>query len=475
MTAETRQRLKYLLADYISTNIALIAFNIFRYYELPSAFTAFYSLGNFLSSPMLVTGQVIFPPFMMLLYYMSGIYSLTSVRSRVFELTTTAATTFIGTIIFLFAILINDLTLDRTRDYSLFIMLFAMTFLIVYIPRLIITWRANARMMRGETGLPTLIVGYSSVPQLFPRQLENISPTVGVRAVGLVDYENRSRFCTSGTDLPISDIDGIKDTCQASNIRRIIVIPHPGGWDKTLDVIGRLFDLDIPVFIAAESLPAYMFNTRMLSLTAEPFIDITGSHLSPSTLCTKRMFDVVISAIMLTVCAVPLAIMAAAVKIDSKGPAFYRQERMGLRKKRFQIIKLRTMRLGSEADGAPTLSHKNDSRVTGLGRFLRKYRIDELPQFFNVLRGDMSIVGPRPERPYFVEKIMERDPSYTLLHRIRPGITSLGMIRYGYATTVDEMIARMRYDLFYLDKISLLTDLRIIVHTIYTVMSGKGI
>ncbi len=475
MTSETRQRLKYLLADYISTNIALVAFNIFRYYEFPAAFTAFYSLGNFLSSPMLILGQVIFPLLMMLIYYMSGTYSLTSVRSRVYEFTATAATAFIGTVIFLFAILINDLTLDRTRDYSLFIVLFAMMFLIVYIPRLIITWRANTQLMRGETGLPTLIVGYSSVPQLFPRQIENISPTVGVRVTGLVDYENRSRYCTSGTDLPISDIDGIRDTCHAMNIRRIIVIPHPGGWDKTLDVIGRLFDLDIPVYIAAESLPAYMFNTRMLSLTAEPFIDITGSHLSPSTLCTKRTFDVGISAVMLIICAIPLAIMAAAVKIDSKGPAFYRQERMGLRKKRFRIIKLRTMRLGSEADGEPVLSHKSDSRVTALGRFLRKYRIDELPQFFNVLRGDMSIVGPRPERPYFVKKIMERDPSYTLLHRIRPGITSLGMIKYGYATTVDEMITRMRYDLFYLDKISLLTDLRIIVHTIYTVMSGKGI
>lgn len=475
MTSETRQRLKYMLADYISTNIALVIFNVFRYYELPTANTAFFSLGNFLASPMLVLGQVTFPLAMMLIYYMSGIYSRSTVRSRVSELTTTACTALIGTIVFLFAVLINDLSLDRTRDYSLFVMLFAMLFIVVYIPRLVITWRANARLMRGETGVPTIIVGYGSRPQLFPRQIERISPSMGARVTALVDAENRAGLCTPHSGFPVADIDRIESLCADMDIRRVIVIPHPDGWDKTLDVISRLFILDIPVYVAADSLPPYMFNTRMPNLTAEPFIDITGSHTSPATLCTKRALDVAASAVMLALCAIPMAIMALAVRIDSKGPAFYLQQRIGLRKKTFRIIKLRTMHPGAESDGIPALSHKDDRRVTKVGRFLRKYRLDELPQFYNVLRGDMSIVGPRPERPFFVTKIMERDPAYALLHRIRPGITSLGMIKYGYASDVDEMVRRMRYDLLYLDKISLLTDLRIIVHTVYTVFSGKGV
>lgn len=475
MTAESRLRLKYVLVDFISTSIAILLFNVFRYYQLPVANHAFGTILSFLSSPMLIIGQIIFPGFMMLVYYMSGIYSAVYLRSRVSELTTTMSTALIGTVMLFFAALINDLTLERSRDYSLFVMLFALMFLVVYIPRLVMTWRATRRLIRGDISFPALIVGYSSVPQLYPRQLEKLSPTIGVNAVGLIDYENRARFCTSGTDLPIYDMKDIAAMIRRLGIKRIIVIPHPGGWNKTLDVVSGLFSLDVPVFIAADGLPSYMFNTRIINLTSEPFIDITSTHLSASVLNTKRTFDVLISALMLVLTALPVAIAAVAIKLDSRGPVFYRQQRVGRHKKMFEIIKLRTMYVDSEPDGKPALSRVGDSRVTPVGRFLRKYRLDELPQFFNVLCGHMSLVGPRPERPHYIEEIVRRDPSYTLLHRVRPGITSLGMVKYGYASTVDQMVRRMQYDLLYLDNISMLTDLKIIIYTVYTVLSGKGV
>ena len=153
-----------------------------------------------------------------------------------------------------------------------------------------------------------------------------------------------------------------------------------------------------------------------------------------------------------------MLILAAWIRLDSKGPVFYRQERIGFHKKPFRIIKFRTMIPEAEAEG-PRLSAEGDERVTKCGRFLRKYRLDELPQFWNVLCGEMSLVGPRPEREYFISKILQKAPYYSLLHQVRPGLTSWGMVKHGYASTVDEMIERSRFDLIYLENISLMTDM----------------
>lgn len=475
MTAENRQRMRYLVADYISTNIALLIFNVFRYYDLPIAYNSFHSLEYFLFSPVLVAGQIIFPLVMLGIYYMSGAYDDVFRRSRTSELTITFPAALAGTLLLFFAVLLNDLTLERSRDYSLFLVLLALMFLLVYIPRLIITWHAAKKIVKGEISFPALIVGYSSVSRLFPLQLEKISPVTGIRPVALVDSENRARVCESRTDLPVHDLNEVGEICGRYGVNRIIVIPHPDGWNRTLEVINVLFSFDIPVYVAASGLPSYIFNTRLLSLIDEPFIDVTQARMSPSMLHFKRLGDIIVSSLGLVVSAVPIAVLALAVKLDSRGPVFYRQKRVGLHRRQFDIIKLRTMQENAEPDGVPVLSHPGDSRITSMGRFMRKYRLDELPQFFNVFRGDMSMVGPRPERPEFVEEMHRREPASTLIHRVRPGITSLGMVRYGYASTIDGIMHRLQYDLLYLENISLATDLKIILHTVNTVLSGKGV
>jgi lipopolysaccharide/colanic/teichoic acid biosynthesis glycosyltransferase len=133
------------------------------------------------------------------------------------------------------------------------------------------------------------------------------------------------------------------------------------------------------------------------------------------------------------------------------------------------------MRINAESESGPTLSNTNDNRITKIGHFLRKYRLDELPQFWNVIKGDMSLVGPRPEREYYIKQIITRAPYYALIHQVRPGITSWGMVKYGYASTVDAMIERLKYDLIYIENISMVVDLKILLYTINTVITGKGI
>jgi lipopolysaccharide/colanic/teichoic acid biosynthesis glycosyltransferase len=166
--------------------------------------------------------------------------------------------------------------------------------------------------------------------------------------------------------------------------------------------------------------------------------------------------------------------LLAAIRISGKGPAIYSQDRIGKDGKPFSIYKFRSMVYNAE-NGEPMLSGNNEERVTQIGRFLRKYRIDEIPNFINVLKGEMSVVGPRPERRFFIDQIMKRAPEYIALQKVKPGITSWGQVRFGYASNVDEMIKRLEYDLYYLKNRSLWFDLRIIFYTVSTIFKGKGV
>ena len=187
---------------------------------------------------------------------------------------------------------------------------------------------------------------------------------------------------------------------------------------------------------------------------------------------TKRLGDVILSALALLVLSPLLIWVGILVKMDG-GPAFYRQERLGRKAKPFKIVKFRSMGIGAEHSG-PQLSSEDDPRITRIGKWLRKYRFDELPQFWNVLVGEMSLVGPRPERAFFAEQILEKAPQYRHIYKVQPGITSWGMVRYGYASSVDQMIRRMEYDLVYIENMSFFNDIKVGIYTVWTVIQGRG-
>lgn len=188
----------------------------------------------------------------------------------------------------------------------------------------------------------------------------------------------------------------------------------------------------------------------------------------------KRVFDVVCSAIALVVLSPLFLVIAVFIKRDSKGPVIYRQQRLGRLAKPFTILKFRTMYEGAE-DGSPQLSAKDDKRITKFGRLLRKYHLDELPQLWNILIGDMSFVGPRPERKYFVDQLVAIAPQYEKLFQVKPGLSSWGMVKFGYASDLSQMVERMNYDLMYIDNMSPIFDFKIMAHTIRTVITGKGV
>lgn len=472
MTLQQKYRLEYVISDLLTTSLAVYLFNIIRFHLIEHAHISFTSVGAFIASTTVISGQIIIPLIMMLIYYLSGFYNDVFAKSRVNVFNITLLSALIGTTIILLLMLINDLTIDRTRDYSVVASLFVLLFVLVFIPRIIITRRIIKKIRHGHISFPTIIVGHEAATDSFYASIPDYIAS-GMRPVALCDADSKSGITNPSHELDIISINNIEQYCHTHSIDRIILVPHPQSWDETLKVITRLMPLNRKIYVAAESLPPYVFKTYMTNIVAQPFIDISRTHLPAATLNIKRCFDVTVSLTMLAITGVPVLLTALAIRLTSPGPGFFKQERLGRNKRRFNIIKLRTMVADAE-QGAPRLSDRADNRITPIGRFLRKYHIDELPQFYNVLRGDMSLVGPRPERQYFADRIIEREPAYSLIYRVRPGITSLGMVRFGYARSIDDMIRRYRYDLLYLENISIASDLKILLYTLSNVFGGRG-
>lgn len=272
----------------------------------------------------------------------------------------------------------------------------------------------------------------------------------------------------------VYSIEDVEEVCRRDNIDQLIIAQTSYNEEKVLTLLYKLFSLGIPIKIMPDTFSYITSGIRLQDIYGEPFIDLTSPAISESSKNVKRTIDVAVSVLMLVVLSPVYLWLAILVKRDSPGPVFYRQERIGLRQKPFFIYKFRSMRTDAEKSG-PRLSSDDDTRVTRVGKMLRKYRLDEIPQFWNVLKGDMSLVGPRPERAYFIAKIMERAPYYALMYQVRPGITSWGMVKYGYASNVDQMVERTRFDLIYMSNMSLFVDFKILIYTVNTVFRGKGV
>lgn len=472
MISAKRYRTIYVVTDFLTANIAWLVFNILRYHMLGTQ-QYFNGLGPFLTSHYVILGQLFFPMMMLGIFYLSGYYTQVFFKSRLDELINTAGSAIAGTILIYFIALINDDIPDRLRNYELLTILFSLMTVIVYCGRAVLTNMAARNIHRCRWQFNTLIVGTSSAATELAERLNSMKKAMGFKIVGYVETCPESAT-TRPLDLPVYPIDKLPEIIAGLDIAHLLVTPHRHGMKASVDLLNKLFPLDLPTYISPGLYHMITASSRISNIVGEPLIDVSRAVISPMTLTIKRVSDVIISTAALAVLSPFFLIIAAAIKLDSKGPVFYRQRRIGYHKRPFNIYKFRSMRIDAEETG-PALSSLNDPRVTPFGRFLRKYRIDELPQFWNVIRGHMSLVGPRPEREYYIQQIIQRAPYYSLIHQVRPGITSWGMVKHGYASNVDEMIKRLPYDLLYIENISFSVDLKILFYTISTVLTGKGV
>jgi exopolysaccharide biosynthesis polyprenyl glycosylphosphotransferase len=260
---------------------------------------------------------------------------------------------------------------------------------------------------------------------------------------------------------------------EEKKVDELVVALETVDNNRLMDILYSLYCYKRPIKILADK-SSSLSQVKIKAIKGVPLVDVTDNNFLPIEQNVKLFMDKTLSLIFLVLLSPLFLYIAWRVKRDSPGPVFFSQERIGYMGEPFMIYKFRTMYTNAEEEG-PLLSSEDDSRITPFGRVMRKYRLDELPQFWNVLKGDMSLVGPRPERKYFIERIVRKAPFYYLLHNVRPGITSLGMVKYGYAGSVDEMIERLEYDILYYENMSLILDITILIYTVKTVFTGKGI
>lgn len=473
-----RQRTLCIITDWFTTFIAFLGFNIFRFYYLKVG-DDLDEIYFYLLSPKMVLEQIFIPLLFLLVYWISGYYNRPFERSRLNELLLTIYSQLFNALLFYLIALTNDQLYLRRENWLLIIILFGFLFLCTYIGRLIVTELMIRRLRRMDIRPRTVIIGLSNEAAKVAERLSDPkskmkSHIVGVMPFGL-EEQNPEDNALKGKKL-IKDINELKTLCEAKKIDQIIIAPSDikSSSNEILFLLYHLYPFEISIKINPDVLSIITPTIRLEDILGEPFIDLSSPQVSEFSKNVKRTLDVLVSSIGLIALSPIMATIALGVKISSPGKVIYSQERIGIHRKPFRILKFRSMIPEAEGDGVPKLSSDSDRRITKIGKWMRKYRLDELPQFWNVFKGDMSLVGPRPEREYFIDKIVRKAPWYTLVHQVRPGITSWGMVKYGYATDVDQMIERNHFDLIYLANMSLAVDIKIMIHTIKTVSSGAG-
>ncbi len=463
-----RQRLKYLIADIASAEVVWLMFLIFRwmvYDERMFGYTEILVPAFNFYTPLLL-----YPIGCVVVHYLSGYYMRPLQRSLPNEFLTTAIASAVIALTAFFAVILDDVVTDyRHYYYSLFV-LFSLQLVISYLFRLGITLRTRRRIRSGEFSYNTAIVGTGKKAQEVALELQK-NP-YDPKFIGFIQIDNQA----VAEDITLlgnfDDFERLKREFAIDNV--VIALESDATEAELYGTINQLYGYNIEIQCVPRTYDLVTGLAKIQHLSTIPLVNLTALPMADWQISVKRAFDIAAALVAMLLSAPIVLVCAICIKYTSKGPIFYRQERIGMYRKPFKIIKLRTMYTNSEDDGQPHLSAKDDKRITSVGHVLRKYRIDELPQFWNIFVGDMSWVGPRPERQFFIDKITEKAPYYCLIYKIRPGLTSWGPIKVGYTDTLDKMVERLNYDIVYLENMSLLMDLKILLYTVGVIAHGKG-
>jgi exopolysaccharide biosynthesis polyprenyl glycosylphosphotransferase len=467
------QLVKYLLFDFIA---ALAAWGLFCYLRMESIDRQLTESRLLVSlENQFFTGLLAIPFFWLFLYYISGYYNDVFRKSRLSELWQTFGTCFIGTLILFFVLRLGHTNLVyESGRFSPYLNLFLLQFILTYIPRLTITTLATHRVHRGEIGFNTLLIGSNKQAVEAYQEIITQKRGSGNKFIGFVNVNRDTENMLDKYLNHLGDVENIRDIITEKKVDEVILAIETSEHDMINRIINRLIDADVVIKAVPSMYDILTGRVRMSSILGTPLISISHNLMPAWQENVKAFIDYFISAFALII-TLPLNLfLIAGIKLTSKGPVFYSHERIGRYGKPFVIYKFRSMYMEAEKNG-PELSSKNDDRITRFGKFMRKSRLDEIHNFLNVLKGDMSLVGPRPERKHFIDQIIVQAPHYLHLLKVKPGITSWGQVKYGYAENVEQMIQRLKYDLIYLDNMSLYVDLKIIIYTVLTILKRKGI
>ncbi len=410
-----------------------------------------------------------------LIFLFFGLYRPWHAASRTDEVTQLMKATGFGCVILFFAIFVDDAGVVRTKISSRMLVLVYWGMMVGTTGTGRVLYRtARRRLLEAGVGLRNaLIVGWNDKARNL-YDLVLLHPALGYRVIGFVKLDKRkSGHEYKGTRL-LGTIDDLKSLIQRRGIKDILIALESADHDKLLDVISRCNGRDVSMKILPDMYDIISGQARTNQLYGFPLIEIMPEIMQPWEQSMKRLTDIFASLIILFFSSPLWVLISIAIKLDSHGPVVYSQERVGKDGEIFKMHKFRSMRADAEKNSGPVWAPQNDNRVTKVGRFLRNTRLDEIPQFINVLDGDMSLVGPRPERPFFVEKLSKEIPLYHRRLKVRPGITGWAQIKQGYDRSIDDVRSKVRYDLFYIENMSFRMDIKIILYTFYVMLMGKG-